>query len=367
MIFYLNDSIQTKEIFNEKNEAEQILENNISNDFQNLENDLKPEIDTTTEVNNNDFKNSELDEISIINYKEFQKDGTILNPENKIENEDEIRDEINNIFPEPKEPISKNNEEQEEKKEDKDRYGIDLDNQPIKHNQDVLNLDLKFFDESKTKEKFSDKYKTPPIFKQNRLKTKRKRKRKKMKDNMRKRIKSHFHKKIQNKLNDILKEINIEKSFNFPQLIVADVTRERNKNNFGITLEETLSNGVYNSKIFNKIIKRDKISKILFSKLYKRYKEIKQVELIQENNKEILKILNENKNEKLQFLLKKKMEVIYEEYLKSDEYEDSIKKLKKEGNYYAYIHDYTEAAQNLLAFVKKEKKTKRNKKKKLDN
>ena len=52
------------------------------------------------------------------------------------------------------------------------------------------------------------------------------------------------------------------------------------------------------------------------------------------------------------------MEVIYQEYLKSDEYENSIKRLKEEGNYYDYIHDYVQTAENLLSFDEGRKKRK---------
>lgn len=324
--------------------------------------DLEPEKEQNIVFNNFYLKKTELDSISILTYKEFPKNEIMANPKDKIGKNNDIINGITNIFQEPKESYSKKDEEKEEKKEDKDRYGIDLHAQPITNDKDekkvtILNNELKFFDESIEKEKFSSKYKKPPIFKQNRLKTKRERK--KMKDNMKKRIKSHFLKGTKNKLNNILKEQNLKQSFNFPQRIVIDVTKERNKKNFGITLEETLSNGDYNSKIINnKRNKRDNDSKISFPNLYKRCKEIEKAKIIQEENKEILKALNDKTNAQLEIFLNKKMEVIYQEYLKSDEYENSIKRLKEEGNYYDYIHDYVQTAENLLFFDEGRKKRK---------
>ena len=68
--------------------------------------------------------------------------------------------------------------------------------------------------------------------------------------------------------------------------------------------------------------------------------------------------MNDKTNAQLEIFLNKKMEVIYQEYLKSDEYENSIKRLKEEGNYYDYIHDYVQTAENLLSFDEGRKKRK---------
>ena len=45
-------------------------------------------------------------------------------------------------------------------------------------------------------------------------------------------------------------------------------------------------------------------------------------------NKEILNILNQNQNEKINIFLKKNVEIIYEEYLNSKRFEESIEGLK---------------------------------------
>ena len=239
----LDNSIFEEEIYPE-DESENPYEIISLNNEQNPENDL---------IRPNYFNKFNLHEISFLEYKDDKKDFNLFNLKDDIKGDNEPFNGIKKQFPftYSKEPASKEEEEDNKIKEDELRFGLGPSQLPQKQSfrRAEFNNELKIFNESLEK-KFSSKYKKDPIFKQNGLYIKRRRKR--MGDNIRKRIKSDFCKGIKKKLNNILKDQNIDQFFDFPQSIVTDVTKERNKNNFDMTLEEMLSGGDYNSRIINK-------------------------------------------------------------------------------------------------------------------
>lgn len=318
-----------------------------------FKNEQNPEDDLTI---HNHLNQLDFNQNLFLESKDEKKDFTLFNDKDDIKDDNETFNSIKKHFPftYSLEPISEEQEEENKIKEDQLRFGLEPNQNPALQSFQLseLNEELKLFDESLEK-KFSSKYETKPIFKHNRLNTKRRRKI--MGDNMRKRIKSDFCKGIKQKLNYILKDKNIDQFLDFPQTIVTDVTKERNKNNLGMTLEEVLSGGDYNSRIINKKRKKkESDSKIPLWFLVRRYIEIKETEKIMKNNKEILNILNQSQNESINILLKKNMEIIYEEYLNSKRFEKSIEGLKEKGNYYSYIYDYIEIAKKFVVFCNNE-------------
>ena len=72
-------------------------------------------------------------------------------------------------------------------------------------------------------------------------------------------------------------------------------------------------------------------------------------------NKEILNILNQNQNEQINIFLKKNVEIIYEEYLNSKRFEESIEGLQEKGNYYSYIYEYIDIAKKFVDFCNSQK------------
>jgi len=348
MYHILGKSIFCEEIFLIDNESEKPNEIIIANNEQKLENELKEE------DKHYNFNKAELDEVSFVEYKLDQKYFTFSNLKDNFKDEDEIFNEVKKIFPtsESSESIQKKDERQEEIKQDEHRFGLKSDQFPVLPSlpQTFVNNELKLFDESIKKE-FSSKYSDNPIFKPVKLNAKRRRKN--MKDNMRKRIKSDYCKVLKNKLNNMLGEYEIESLFDLPQLIVADVSKERNKNNLKMNLEEFLSEGVFINKYYKnekKRKKKDNNSKFFLWKLVRKYLEIKEAKIIQESNKNILDILKNKGNERINLFLNKTMKDIYKEYLNSDHFENSIKDLKNEGNLYDYIHNYIKVAKNYVNF-----------------
>ena len=237
----------------------------------------------------------------------------------------------------------------------------------INSEENIFNLNLEeqetkslvFFEECLKKE-FSSKYSKAKIF--NVIAINRKRKRKYMRDDKRKRIKSYFYKEIKNKLNKKLKVAKIDNLFNFPQSMVTDVTKEINKKHLGMTLGSILSfEGFEDKSLTNKKKikeKRNNGAKFPLWKHFRKYIINIKTKKIIENNKEILNILDNNKNNQIDKLLNKKMEDIYSEYLKSENFEKSLEHLNKKGNYYDYIYDYIKVANNFVEYYKKNKKTK---------
>jgi hypothetical protein len=214
-----------------------------------FKNEQNPEDDLTI---HNHLNQLDFNQNPFLESKDEKNDFTLFNYKDDIKDDKETFNSIKKHFPftYSLEPIPEEQEEENNIKEDQLRFGLEPNQNPALQSFQLseLNEELKLFDESLEK-KFSSKYETKPIFKQNRLNTKRRRKI--MGDNMRKRIKSDFCKGIKQKLNYILKDKNIDQFFDFPQTIVTDVTKERNKNNLGMTLEEMISGGDYNSRIIN--------------------------------------------------------------------------------------------------------------------
>jgi len=150
-------------------------------------------------------------------------------------------------------------------------------------------------------------------------------KRKYMKDMMRKKIKSNFYKNLGKRLK--MKKIILNQDI-FPQKMIKDVSKEMCKNNLNMTLEELLKN--IDKKEINETFNDNKVN--FKNEIIKSYDNTK---------KDLFNILN------------KKIEEIYKEYLQSEEFKNSIKKLVEEGNFFDYIKDYIEAAERVVEYYKK--------------
>ena len=87
-----------------------------------------------------------------------------------------------------------------------------------------------------------------------------------------------------------------------------------------------------------------------------KYIKIKEKERILKNNKENIEYLRKNNIRKIDKFLKMKMEEIYGDYLDSVDFQNSIEKLIKKGDYYGYIHKYIKAAEGFVDYYKDKKK-----------
>jgi len=217
--------------------------------------------------------------------------------------------------------------------------------------------EYKIFSKSMNKE-YSYKYSRKKIF--NVVKLNCKRRRKYMGDDKRKKIKSDFYKQIRIELNNRLKEQKIKMLFNWPQIMVTDITKVNNKNILNMTLGELLSKGdsaCKSSKSEKKDKKpEDKKPLIPLWKLLREYLFKIQIEKTLQNNQEIINILKKNEELNINKFLNMKMEYLYKEYIQSDKFENSIKKLINKGHYFEYVKDYIDIANNFVDFYKYNKR-----------
>ena len=174
----------------------------------------------------------------------------------------------------------------------------------------------------KENEEYINKYTNKPIFMKHE-KTNIKN-RKYMKDDMRKRIKSNFYKQLKKKLNDKLREINIfNQNFAFSQSMIINVAKIENKKNLDMSLKEILLRE-YKNDVRTKEKNKDIINKYV------------------------------KKDEPIDNILKIQLKFLYNEYLHSEQFNESINKLSEEENY-DYIHNYIKVADKFIYFFTKEK------------
>ena len=155
-------------------------------------------------------------------------------------------------------------------------------------------------------------------------------KRKFMKDMIRKRIKSDFYRVIRKNLNSKInsKDINLKKSFDFPQTMITNVSKNHCKKNLKMTLKEIL---IFYYKTDNQ--------------------EINSINLmISKNNKSIILLLENKKIYELENIFSMKIVDLYNEYSKSNQFQESISELIKEGNCLDYIKKYIEVAEKLVNY-----------------
>ena len=162
-------------------------------------------------------------------------------------------------------------------------------------------------------------------------------------DHKRKRIKSNFCNHIIKILNKKLKLINSFLRFEkFPQCEIINVAKNENKKIFNFTLKEMLLYKAFENiphlKLKNQ--NREIITEIERERNNKEW----------EHNNNILKFLEVEGNKVINDVLNKKLKDIYEEYLISDEFQQSLEELRGEGKYHDYIHEYFITAQTFLKY-----------------
>ena len=185
--------------------------------------------------------------------------------------------------------------------------------------------------------------------KKSRKKAKEKKKRKEKPDDIRKKIKSRFLKTIKNRVNQMLKNAKSEEYFDFlPQCFICNISKQKNKSIINMTFKELMS-----QKFFEEEEKKDK-SKIIFlqkktSPDKKKYDNNVRVLEYLEKNEEICKKSNFNVIGNMTF------KELFREYLKSEEFEKEIEKLKEEQNNDNYIIEYIIKAYNFINYFSTEK------------
>ena len=174
------------------------------------------------------------------------------------------------------------------------------------------------------------------VHKKSKIKRKRTKKekieRKRKPDNIRKKIKSRFFKSLKIRINQILKSAKSQELFDLlPQCFIINITKKVNKFVIDFPLKKLLTYNFIVEKLINENKEVENNMRTTDLKKYER--NIKVIKYL-ENNDNILK------NSKFNIIGNMTFSEIFEEYLKSDEFEKEIIKLEKEGNDENYIKDY---------------------------
>ena len=120
-------------------------------------------------------------------------------------------------------------------------------------------------------------------------------------------------------------DLHINKKFEFlPQSFISIISKSKNKEMLDKTLEDIIIS-----------FKQDNSSKNI-------------------NNYQLMMFLKENINnngiKKLYRVFSTSIKKLFDEYLNSEEFDNSITKLEKEGNYSNYIHNYILLANNFVEY-----------------
>ena len=177
------------------------------------------------------------------------------------------------------------------------------------------------------------------VKKKNQQITRRKRhksvKRKLKPDNIRKKIKSRFFKSIRMRVNKMLKEAKSKEFFDLlPQCFIINITKKKNQQIMDMSFKNLLE---YNFIIEEKNMEQHcdmKCQKDKWNVDIKKYDKNKRVISYLEQNREIMK------KSKFDVIGNMTVAQLFDEYLKSAEFEKEVVKLKKEGNDDNYIKDY---------------------------
>ena len=178
-----------------------------------------------------------------------------------------------------------------------------------------------------------------------------KRKRKSKPDDVRKKIKSRFLKSLKNMINIKLNLANSEKFFDLlPQCFISSITKKRNDISIlNMTFKEIMS-----TDFFKKYGLKNRES---FTKK-KRKKDIPDKQKY-ENNMNVIRYIEENeeifKNTNFDVIQKMTYSELFDEYLKSKEFEEDILKLKMKEEEKNYINDYILKANNFINYFSKSK------------
>ena len=153
-----------------------------------------------------------------------------------------------------------------------------------------------------------------------------------MRDNISKKIKVNFFKNIIASLNWKLRKKNINKDFQrLDQNYITDVTKTYNKHLFEKTLKEII-------KEKPKVKDKENAKK-------KEDKWRQNIKLIEE--------LEESGDEDFKHIFEMNIEELFNEYLDSKEFEESIYDLRRKKFYFDYIQNYIQIAENLVNYYKK--------------
>ena len=266
-----------------------------------------------------------------INYNKKKMDDSISNPEESNSNQDYIPPCPENFESHFNFVFGDNNESNDimpESKEEENENVIFYSNPPVS----IIDTEVK-----KSSPFVVHKEEDYIIFRPSKMKNwkkydllifkiwKEEKTRKEEPDDIRKKIKSRFFKSLKVYINQMFNDLHINKKFEFlPQSFISIISKSKNKEMLDKTLEDIIISFI-----------QDNSSKNI-------------------NNYQLMMFLKENINnngiKKLYRVFSTSIKKLFDEYLNSEEFDNSITKLEKEGNYSNYIHNYILLAKNFVEY-----------------
>ena len=299
--------------------------------------------------------NQEYNNLEFINDKKSKDDYTEENEKNiEIEIKEDKGDEMKEIKTVKDQKVEPNRIIIEEKKNRFRTYNSQEYN--LFHPGGIVNYFKYITDEirkeslnpKKKKDKLSQNQLKFNIYINNKKKKKSKdiKKRKDKPDNIRKKIKSRFLKILKTRINEKLKSAKSEELFdNLPQCFISNISKDGNKFILDMTIKELLTKNFFEDSNSN-----DNSLKILIKKKRNPNKDK------HEKNQKVLEYLDRNSNisksSNFNVISKLTFREIFKEYLKSEEFEKDILKLKDKDSE-RYIKDYIIKAYDFLDYFSK--------------
>ena len=299
--------------------------------------------------------NQEYNNLEFINDKKSKDDYTEENEKNiEIEIKEDKGDEMKEIKTVKDQKVEPNRIIIEEKKNRFRTYNSQEYN--LFHPGGIVNYFKYITDEirkeslnpKKKKDKLSQNQLKFNIYINNKKKKKSKdiKKRKDKPDNIRKKIKSRFLKILKTRINEKLKSAKSEELFdNLPQCFISNISKDGNKFILDMTIKDLLTKNFFEDGNSN-----DNSEKVFIQKKRNPNKDK------YEKNQKVLEYLDRNsnisKNSNFNVISKLTFREIFKEYLKSEEFEKDILKLKDKDSE-RYIKDYIIKAYDFLDYFSK--------------
>jgi len=292
--------------------------------------------------------NQEYNNLEFINDKKSKDDYTEENEKNiEIEIKEDKGDEMKEVKTVKDQKVEPNRIIIEEKKNRFRTYNSQEYN--LFHPGGIVDY-FKYIKDEIRKESLNAKKKKVKfnIYINNKKKKKSKdtKKRKDKPDNIRKKIKSRFLKILKTRINEKLKSAKSEELFdNLPQCFISNISKDGNKFILDMTIKDLLTKNFFEDGNSN-----DNSEKVFIQKKRNPNKDK------YEKNQKVLEYLDRNsnisKNSNFNVISKLTFREIFKEYLKSEEFEKDILKLKDKDSE-RYIKDYIIKAYDFLDYFSK--------------
>ena len=157
-------------------------------------------------------------------------------------------------------------------------------------------------------------------------------------DNIRKKIKSRFFKSLKNRINQILRNAKSKELFDLlPQCFIINITKKKNQPIMKMTFKNLVTYDFITEEQKEMKNESDFIKKKRIVDIKKYNKNLKVMEYLNKNEEIV-------KKSKFDIIGNMTVTQMFNEYLKSDEFEKEVLKLEEEGDSISYIKDYISKA-----------------------